>query len=103
MAKYYIQSGTLQAILDSDSADKAALWAVHRVMAQICPIYECDNLSYEEKEAEATIQSMLTLDETIRVSEQGFNCQYALKFDTQETVMEWHQLMIAFEKLQRLL
>jgi hypothetical protein len=103
MAKFYIQSGTVRAILDTDETQKAALWAVHRVMQQIAPVYEDVEMSFEDKQAITEVEGLLTLDDTIRISELGFDDENAQHIETYDVVVEWHQLMIAFDKLQRLL
>ena len=44
MAKFYVQSGTLRAIIDSEDAERAALWAVHTAMEQVMPL-NCSTLN----------------------------------------------------------
>ena len=39
MSKYYVQSGTLKMVVHSASEDRAALWAVHQVLAQVLPVF----------------------------------------------------------------
>ncbi len=103
MAKYYIQSGTLRSIVDTDELQKAALWAVHRVMQQIAPIYDDCTLTPEQKEDCAMLEGLLVLDSTIRISEQGFDRDDAISIDTFEAVQHWHQLMIALDRLEKLI
>jgi hypothetical protein len=103
MAKYYVQSGTLRSIIDTDEVQKAALWAVHRVMQQIAPIYDDVRLTPEQKEDCAMLEGLLVLDDSIRISEQGFDREDAVAIETFEAVMHWHQLMIALDKLEKLL
>lgn len=103
MAKYYVQSGTLKVVVDSDDSQKAALWAVHRVMQQIAPIYDDQTLSPDQKEDCAMLEGLLVLDHTIRISEQGFDRDDCVRVETFEAVMHWHQLMIALDKLEKLL
>ncbi len=103
MAKFYIQSGTLRNVIDSDDCQKAALWAVHRVMQQIAPVYDDQTLTPDQKEDTAMIEGLLVLDSTIRISEQGFDRDDAAQVETFEAVMHWHQLMMALDKLEKLL
>lgn len=103
MAKFYVQSGTLRVIVDSEDVQRAALWAVHRVMQQIAPIYDNASLSPDQKEDCAICEGLLVLDDEIRIHEQGFDRQDATCVETFEAVMHWHQLMIALDKLERLL
>jgi hypothetical protein len=103
MAKYYVQSGTLKAIIDADDTSKAALWAVHRVMQQIAPIYETDILTPAQKEDAAMLEGLLVLDDDIGISELGFDREDALRVETFQAVMHWHELMIALDRLEKLL
>lgn len=103
MAKYYIQSGTLRSIVDSEDCDRAVLWAVHRVMQQIAPVYDDPTISPNCKEANARVEGLLVLDHSIRISEQGFDREDAMQVETFEAVMHWHQLMMALDKLEKLL
>lgn len=103
MAKFYVQSGTLRIIVDSVDTQRAALWAVHRVMQQIAPIYDDESLSPNQKEDCAIVEGLLVLDDEIFISEQGFDREDASAIETFEAVMHWHQLMIALDKLEKLL
>jgi hypothetical protein len=99
MAKFYVQSGTLQIIVHAASTDRAALWAVHQTLAQVLPIFDDHELSAQEKQAVASFRGMQVLDEEIRISEQGFDRADAEVFRTTQLVTEWSQLVIALEKL----
>jgi hypothetical protein len=103
MAKFYVQSGTLRSVIDTDEIQKAALWVVHRVMQQIAPIYDDCTLTPDQKEDRAMLEGLLVLDDSIRISEQGFDRDDATEIETFEAVMHWHQLMIALDKLEKLL
>lgn len=103
MAKFYVQSGTLKAIVDSQDSERAALWAVHRVMQQIAPIYEEGDLSPQQKEDAVMLEGLLVLDDEIKISEQGFDRNDAASYETYEAVLQWHQLMVAIDKLEKLL
>jgi len=103
MAKYYVQSGTLKAVISAESEDRAALWVVHRAMQQIMPIYEDQDLTAQQKCDTVMVEGLIVLDPTIRMSEVGFDRDDAAVAETFEVVAEWHQLMIALEKLERLL
>ena len=103
MAKFYIQSGTLKAIVAAEDEQRAALWAVHRVMQQIVPIYDEVDMTPEHKNEIILIEGMLVLDDEIRISEQGFDRTDAEEFSTFDTVTHWHQLMEALTRLEKLL
>lgn len=103
MAKFYVQSGTVRAVIDAESQDRAALWVVHRAMQQIMPIYDDRELSAQQKCDNALVEGMLVLDARIKLSEVGFDRPDCLSLDTFEVVAEWHRLMVALERLQRML
>ena len=100
MAKFYVQSGTLRAIVDSADAERAALWAVHTAMEQVMPL--------ESEHAAAEMISngpadMIALAETIELSEVGFDREDCLRIDTFQAFQHWNQLLKAVENLHSLL
>jgi hypothetical protein len=54
MAKYYVESGTLQTIISADDPQKAALLAVHQVIGQTLPL-NVEELLPEEKRSQIEI------------------------------------------------
>ncbi|MAR09774.1 MAG: hypothetical protein CL681_07340 [Blastopirellula sp.] len=100
MAKYYVESGTLQLIVQADDAHKAALWAIHRTMQQILPVYDEHCLSPETKADIAFTAGAMVLGEMMFLSEVGFGGSDAVRFNTTDMVIEWNQLMIALTKLE---
>lgn len=101
MARFYIQSGTLRMVVHADEADRAALWAVHQVLAQVLPVFDDEELTAHQKQAAAALRGMIALDEQIRLSEQGFDRDDALAFDTAAVVTEWSQLVIALQRIEQ--
>ena len=99
MSKYYVQSGTLKLVVHSASEDRAALWAVHQVLAQVLPVFDDAELSAQEKQDVASFRGMQILEEEIEVSKRGFDRDDATIFRTAHLVTEWSQLVIALEKL----
>jgi len=100
MAKFYVQSGTLRAIIDSEDAERAALWAVHTAMEQVMP------LESGHSSIEMTAQgpsNMIALAETIELSEIGFDRHDCLRVDTFDAFQHWNLLLKAVEKLHTLL
>lgn len=100
MAKFYVQSGTLRAVVDSVDAERAALWAVHTAMEQVMPL-DCVEEVVVEKSLDPT--DMIALGETIQLSEIGFDRDDCLQIDTLEAFHHWNQLLQAIEKLQSIL
>ena len=103
MAKYYIQSGTLRATLAAEDPRRAALWAVNQAMQQVIPVFDDPELTPEQKSDNALVEGMLVLGGKIRLSEQGFDRDDAEELNTFEVVTEWNQLMIALDRLEKLL
>ena len=102
MRTFFVQSGTLRMKVHAEQPDRAALWAVHQVLAQVLPVFDDDELSAQEKQAVASFNGMLALDAQIRLSELGFDRDDALCFDTSEVMTEWSQLVIALQKIDEL-
>jgi hypothetical protein len=100
MAKYYVQSGTLRAIIDSADADRAALWAIHTAMQQVMPIDSGDEL---DSPSDPVLAKRIMLGETIHLSEIGFDRLDGLQIDTFEAFCHWNQLIQAVEKLEKIL
>lgn len=103
MAKYYIQSGTLKAVVSAEDSRKAALWAVHRAMQQVVPMYDDGSDSVDDKCELALSEGMMVLDARISLSEAGFDREDAQVMSTFDVVSEWNQLMVALSRLENLL
>ena len=101
MAKFYLQSGTAKLILDSEDAERAALWFIHRVMESISSVYEDTSLEDDRKLDCALVESLLDLGPSIFVSQRGFDRGDSDPFETFDIVMYWHQLMIALSRLNQ--
>ena len=100
MAKFYVQSGTLRAIVDSADAERAALWAVHTAMEQVMPLESDYGTAEKISNGPA---DMIALAETIELSELGFDREDCLRIDTFQAFQHWNQLLKAVEKLHSLL
>ena len=100
MAKFYVQSGTLRAIIDSEDAERAALWAVHIAMQQVMPIENEQDIIEMISNGPS---NMVALAETIELSEVGFDRDDCLRVDTFEAFQHWNLLFKAVEKLNSLL
>lgn len=97
MAKFYIQSGSIRGIVDCYDSECAAVWMVNRVMEQISPI--SDESIYEGDE-NADV-GMFALDDTIQISEQGFDRDDCEVIDTHLAFIQWHQLKRAIEAIHQ--
>ena len=103
MAKFYVQSGTLRAVIDSPDNDRAALWAVHQAMQQVAPMDGNEEASPSEKSKHASLAGMIVLSDVIQISELGFDRDDAARVDTFEAFHEWHSLVKALDRLEKLL
>jgi hypothetical protein len=97
MAKFYVQSGTLRGIVDCYDAECAAVWAVNRVMEKLVAIpvvEECDELAQNDI-------GMFALDDSIRLSEIGFDRDDYDEIDTHLAFVQWHQLKKSIEAIEQ--
>jgi hypothetical protein len=101
MAKYYVQSGTLRTFVSADDPRKAALWAVHKVMQQILPLYDDQEMSAAEKQTRAYQRGHAVLGDELCLSELGFESAENVRFETFDVVTEWNQLMVALAKMEQ--
>jgi hypothetical protein len=95
MAKFYVQSGSVRAVIDSVDLDRAALWVVNLVMGDVLPL---DDMEGDENENETDAVGH-HLSETIRISERGFDRDDAWVVDTLETFRHWYDLFQAVSEM----
>jgi hypothetical protein len=97
MAKFYVQSGSIRGVVDCYDSECAAVWIVNRVMNQLAPI--SDEAIYDgDDNAEV---GMFALDDSIRISERGFNRDDCEVMDTHMAFVQWHQLKRAIEAIHQ--
>ncbi|XZE33648.1 hypothetical protein SH501x_004441 [Pirellulaceae bacterium SH501] len=103
MAKFYVQSGSLRGIVDCFDEECAAVWAVHRIMQRVPETVSLDLLQGEQDEdTDAKFgEAMFALDETIRVSERGFDRDDASELDLHHAFVQWHQLKKAIDAISK--
>jgi len=97
MAKFYIQSGSIRGIVDCYDSECAAVWIVNRVMEQIAPIDEEALYNGEDNDD----VGMFALDDSIKISEQGFDRDDCEVIDTHLAFVQWHQLKRAIEAIHK--
>ena len=96
MPKFYVRSGSLQLVIDADHARAAAIWGVHRCLAQVTPFGDEENVA--GRSYEATVPQR-QLGETISVSECGFGGEDTQEMATLPVVAEWSRLLVALDRL----
>ena len=101
MAKFYVESGTLQLVTEAEDARGAALWAVHRCLEQVFPVCADDPLTPQEKSDRVAQRGCDVLGPTVVVSERGFAGADGAEFDTAELFVEWNQLLVALSRLEQ--
>ena len=94
MAKFYVQSGNLEVVLQAHDSRCAAIWAVHRTLSTSLPFL------YEEAGEYLELEDASRLGDTICVSERGFGSATSAWYDTLDIVTEWNQLLLALDRLQ---
>jgi hypothetical protein len=97
MAKFYVQSGSVRAIVDCYDSECAAVWAVNLVMER--PEPKRDE-SKNELDESADV-GMFALDDHIQISEQGFDRHDSEQIDTHFAFLHWHQLKKAIAAIHQ--
>lgn len=97
MAKFYVLSGSIRGIVDCYDSECAAVWIVNRVMEQIAPIGD-EAIDGSDEVADV---GMFALDDTIKISEQGFDRDDCEIIDTHMAFLQWHQLKRAIETIHQ--
>ena len=98
MAKFYIQSGGLRMIVQADTMQGAALWALHRCMCRTMPFLSDDPAPVDSDTVDS--DTVARLGETIRVSEIGFDRNDARYHLTLDVLTQWNQLMAALTRIE---
>lgn len=98
MAKFYVESGSVRAVVDSVDLERAALWVVNLVMGDVLPL----DVSEDEGEFEEPKElNAHYLGETIRISERGFERDDAWIVDTLESFRHWYDLFHAVSTMTK--
>ncbi len=99
MSKFYVQCGPIQAILEADSVEQAALSGLDRTLQNHLWIYDDPGLSEQDRRNHLMLEALLHLEPVVRISEQGFNRIDAHLVGTPETIDNWHRLMVGMNRL----
>ncbi|MGB7347106.1 MAG: hypothetical protein WBD20_22975 [Pirellulaceae bacterium] len=99
MAKYYVQSGNIEVVLQADSVEKAALAAVDQSLQSHLWIYDDADLSEADCRDHLMLEALLHMEPSIRVSERGFHRDDAEQIGTPEMIQHWHKLMVGMRRL----
>ncbi len=100
MAKYYLQSGDVQSIVNAADAEGAALWLLNQVVRRTDPLAD----PYEAADASDASLAMAviavdSMGSEICVSEIGYGRDEAGRFHTELILYQWHSLVAAVQSL----
>lgn len=102
MAKFYVQSGSLRGIVDCYDSECASVWAVNRIMERIVPLAAAELTDQDAEQADAEEDlGMFALDDSIRISERGFDRNDSEVIDTHLAFVLWHQLKKAIDAMHQ--
>jgi hypothetical protein len=90
MAKFYVQSGSVRAVVDSADLDRAALWVVNEVMTTTLPIDDLNDVEVTQDNSQRTERPYLS--DTIKISEIGFDRDDACEVDVLNAFRHWYEL-----------
>ncbi len=91
MGKFYVQSGNLKRVINSQSAERAAMWVVHQAMQQIAPQFR-DERDLAAGRTLRTDDPIVVLDDTIIVSEIGFSAGDSIEIETFTAFRKWYAM-----------
>ena len=104
MAKYYLQSGQINFVVQAADAEAAALWMLNQVVSadgssREGTLAEDFQLSRNELMMCKAVFALDQLDNEIMVSQIGFGRSEAGLFDTELIFKHWVELLDAMSKL----
>jgi hypothetical protein len=85
MAKYYVESGKLRRVITAGNAEEAAVKAVQLSCDERDTVHTRNPL----EGAHYPLSDAVELRDEILVSERGFGCPQAVRFDTLDMVAIW--------------
>jgi len=100
MAKYYTTCGNLEFLTTADDPRSAALWSVHQFLASQIDL---DSIAWDDPETidrQDVMEVMVSLADSIFVSEIGFGRDDAAIFDAADILTEWNQLVVAISRIE---
>ncbi|MCM2371034.1 hypothetical protein [Aporhodopirellula aestuarii] len=101
MAKFYVQCGSRNVIVEAIDSEAAAMHLIDSAMQSHVWIYDDADLSDGDRHAHLAIEALLTLAPEVRISERGMDRNDAIALGTPEVLLKWHQTMVALSRLFR--
>lgn len=99
MSKFYIVCGSHSFVISALSAENAAMRLIDEVMAAHIWIYDDPQLSEQDRRDHITLEALLHMSSTVKVSERGAGHSEMGQFEVPDLLEEWHQLMVGTSKL----
>ncbi|MCD0459591.1 hypothetical protein [Roseiconus lacunae] len=99
MAKFYIWCGKTELVLNSDSAESAALAMMDRLLAPHLWVYDDPGLSERDCLEHLMLEALLHLPTEIGISEIGMGGRDAQVIPVPDTIQQWHTLMIGMQRI----
>lgn len=93
MPKYYASCGSQNLVIDTDSAEQAAMRLIDETLSAHIWIYEDNGLSEQDRRDHLVLEALLHLATDIKVSERGVGRCEAGAFGVPEMLDQWHKLM----------
>ena len=101
MAKYYVESATLELVIQADDPYQASLWAVSRALQQIFLDPERNPAGGNGLPVQPAGGDFLLLDQELRVNEFGFGHTPYTCMETAPLVSQCGQLMSALRRIEK--
>ncbi len=104
MGRYFVQSGQFQMVVQADTHQGAALWAVHQALTNTLPFLGDStngmNSPGTSNQRESCRADSNRLESWIDVSQVGSPDGEDHRYDTLEVVTEWNQLIVALTRIE---
>lgn len=104
MNKFYITSGQLKFVTTAVDQEAAAIYAVHEFISQHMDLDQIDWLGCDELELLDVLEKMSCvisqLDDSIKLSEVGFDRDDSGSFDTADIMTQWQQLLVSVAHIE---
>ncbi|QDS87488.1 hypothetical protein EC9_16670 [Rosistilla ulvae] len=99
MAKFYVSCGSQTLIISAPTAEFAAMRLMDEAMAAHAWIYDDADLSEQDRRDHLSLEALLHLSSTVRVSECGLGRSDAGQFEVPMLLDQWHRLMTGVSRL----
>lgn len=99
MTKYYAAAGQRSIVVTAENAVDAADKFIDHVLGDHVWIYGDESICQSDRRAHLAMETWLTLDSQVVISQRGAGRDDAGTFDTAELVETWHQLMTGVARM----